>query len=132
LHVRVSVDGQRDYAHRIAYRQVNGEIPAGLVVMHTCDFPPCCNPDHLVAGTIAMNNAMRDERRRRTPHLPRGEKHWSAKLSARDVAAIRRGQARNISADHLAVMYAVSTATIRNVWSGRHYADTVGTHGAAA
>lgn len=44
-----------EYAHRIAYVLAKGDIPPGLVVRHTCDNPPCCNPDHLLLGTQADN-----------------------------------------------------------------------------
>jgi HNH endonuclease len=39
----------------VAYE--TGETPAGLVVMHECDRPGCCNPDHLDIGTQAENQA---------------------------------------------------------------------------
>jgi hypothetical protein len=43
-------------AHRAAWEVAHGPIPAGMVVMHTCDNPPCCNPEHLALGTRADNN----------------------------------------------------------------------------
>jgi hypothetical protein len=41
--------------HRVAYGKWVGSIPDGLVVMHSCDNPPCINPEHLGFGTQVDN-----------------------------------------------------------------------------
>lgn len=51
-------------AHRAAYVLTYGAIAGTLVVRHTCDNPPCCNPAHLQLGTVADNNRDRDSRGR--------------------------------------------------------------------
>lgn len=52
---RFKVSGKTLRAHRWAYEQFVGPIPADLRVCHRCDNPPCCNPDHLFLGTDADN-----------------------------------------------------------------------------
>lgn len=42
-------------APRVAWTFTYGDIPAGLVVMHSCDNPPCVNPAHLSLGTSGDN-----------------------------------------------------------------------------
>lgn len=41
--------------HRASYEHFVGPIPDGLWVLHTCTNPPCCNPQHLYAGTPTDN-----------------------------------------------------------------------------
>ena len=53
-----NVDGSniRMLLHRAAWEAHNAEpIPEGMVVMHTCDNPGCCNPNHLILGTQRQN-----------------------------------------------------------------------------
>lgn len=49
-------DGKTHYAHRSAYEATHGDGSAdGVVVRHQCDNPPCCNPGHLLGGTMQDN-----------------------------------------------------------------------------
>jgi hypothetical protein len=50
-------------SHRLAWFLVNGPIPPGMKVLHKCDNPPCCNPDHLELGDDKKN--MRDAGKRK-------------------------------------------------------------------
>lgn len=47
--------GKNARAHRVAYALANGPIPPGVVVMHSCDNPRCCNPAHLSLGSQSSN-----------------------------------------------------------------------------
>jgi len=42
-------------AHRYSWILAHGEPANGLHILHRCDNPPCCNPDHLFLGTHQDN-----------------------------------------------------------------------------
>lgn len=73
-------------AHRVAYTLAKGEIPPGLDVLHTCDNPPCCNPDHLYVGTDADNTRDKIARNRLRPR--KGERHGMHKMTETEARTV--------------------------------------------
>jgi hypothetical protein len=65
-HGRIYVSGANttDHVHRVVYEMFHGAIPPRMVVMHRCDNPPCCNPDHLTLGSHKDNMEDRDHKKR--------------------------------------------------------------------
>ena len=51
---QTSIGGKIFYVHRLAFTEANGREPNGLI-RHTCDNPPCFNPNHLIDGTHKDN-----------------------------------------------------------------------------
>lgn len=51
---KISIKGKSWRSHRYAYQYYKGEI-GELSVLHKCDNPPCCNPDHLFLGNTYEN-----------------------------------------------------------------------------
>lgn len=77
-------------AHRYSWSLVNGDVPEGFDILHSCDNPGCVNPAHLRPGTQIDNNRDMEERgRRRGGSLP-GERHNMAKLTWGQVREIRQ------------------------------------------
>lgn len=52
---RMTYQGRMQVVHRLAWLAWNGEIPAGMSVLHKCDNRCCINPDHLWLGTYSDN-----------------------------------------------------------------------------
>lgn len=47
---------QRMYTHRLAWFLAGNIVTEDKpLVLHKCDHPPCCNPDHLYAGNMKDN-----------------------------------------------------------------------------
>ena len=57
-------------AHRESYLLYKGSIVNNLYVLHKCDNPSCCNPDHLYLGTNSENQ---QDRFRRSLRFNRGQ-----------------------------------------------------------
>ncbi len=77
-----------EVAHRIAWRLVNGDIPAGLSVLHRCDVRSCARIDHLFLGTQADN--VKDTESKGRGNHPKGEDQGASKLTTEQVIAIRK------------------------------------------
>ena len=76
-------------AHRVAWELENGPVPEGLYVLHHCDNPPCCNPDHLFLGSLSDNTQDMLTKGRAKGHLQPGANHPSARLSDAEVQRLR-------------------------------------------
>jgi len=84
----ISVNGKLRRAHRVAYELAHGPIPAGYVVMHSCDTPACINPAHLSAAPQAIN--AKDMHIKGRARFLLGEDAVHGKLTAQNVREIRR------------------------------------------
>ena len=112
-------NGRKYYAHRLAWSLVNGPIPEGMCVLHDCDNPPCCNPDHLHLGTIADNNQEKADRGRAYSPRCRGERNGRAKITKRQVLEMRNKHASgNESYSSLGREYGITPANARKAILG--------------
>jgi len=114
--------GRRWLAHRWAWTQEHGPIPAGLFVLHRCDNPPCINVSHLFLGTKADNNADMRTKGRAAP-VPRpnntGSRHGNARLNEFAVRWIRAHVQAGRTQRDVAFMFGVSPVTINEIISRR-------------
>lgn len=101
-----SVAGKAVKAHRWLYEAIIGTIPAGALLRHKCDNPPCCNPMHLEPGSSSDNR--QDALSRGRIPSRQGEKHPLAKINAESVAAIRRDAACGFTQKAIALKFGIS------------------------
>lgn len=87
-------------------------VPEGKIIMHLCDNPSCCNPDHLICGTHLDN--MRDKvakGRLVPPH-----KTANPSLYSEEVKNIRELlSSRKLSQAAISRMYKVHQSTISHI-----------------
>lgn len=123
----MGVNHRPDRTHRISWKLHRGPIPAGAVVRHHCDNPPCVNPDHLAIGTQADNIAdMVARKRSRGKSEQRGEANSTAVLTEADVLAMRAERRAGASFPAIASRYGVGDETARYAVQGRTWAHLPG------
>lgn len=61
--------GHTVLAHRLRFAMAEPDSINAPVIMHTCDNPRCCNPNHLRSGSFSDNMQDMSNKGRRTPPL---------------------------------------------------------------
>lgn len=115
-------EGRGLLAHRVAFELANGKGSAdGKVIRHRCDNPPCVNPVHLEAGTMADNTADMMARGRARFGVCPGSKHPLSKLSEVDVSIIKLLLDLGVRPSRLARLYEVSATKISQIRDGKSW-----------
>lgn len=117
---RMGVARRMRYVHILAWELVNGPVPQGMVLRHSCDTPPCLNVAHLKPGTQRENIADMFTRGRTNR---RGERNNSAQLTWARVRKIRSLHADGATTTELSMQFGVSKSQIRNVVQLRHWKE---------
>lgn len=107
--------GQSYLAHRAAYCLFNGPVIDGINVLHKCDNPPCCNPEHLFLGTQKEN--MQDCARKGRLFYK-----W-AKLTPDNVRAIRSYKFQHGDVGRLARQLGISRHQVTRIRKGMHWTN---------
>ena len=114
---RIRVNGRMILAHRLTYTHFIGEIPEGMVIMHTCNNPGCVNPGHLRIGTQAENIAYCIASGRRA----KGERNGAVKLTTTDIVYIRTSYGK-LSQRELAETVGVDPSMVSRIIRGEKWA----------
>jgi hypothetical protein len=116
---RLSIDGQRVLAHRVAWEMEQGPVPDGIRVLHRCDNPPCVRPDHLFLGTQADNIA--DMRAKGREAGRKGNRNGRAILTAEDIAEMRVLRGLGWTWPRLGGRFGVARTTAQAALSGQNW-----------
>jgi hypothetical protein len=93
-----SIGGKPILAHRFMWEMEYDEIQEGIIICHTCDNPPCVNPNHLWEGNRKSNLEDMVEKGRSN----RGELNNMVKLTELDVIYIRQLHQNGIALNSIA------------------------------
>lgn len=107
---KISINGTYWRSHRYAYQYYKGDI-GELSVLHKCDNPPCCNPDHLFLGNT-YENAI--------DMLKKG-RGGTTKLTLDDVFEIRELAVLDIPRIVIAEYLGIKRRTVDNVINGKRW-----------
>jgi hypothetical protein len=111
-------NGVKKYAHRVAYELHTGKNIDGLVAMHICDNPKCCNPNHLVMGTHADNQNDKTKKNRQA----KGEINGQSLLNdAQVLEARKKYKPRVVTYKMLANEYGVCKDTMQKAVRGIYW-----------
>lgn len=119
---KILVNKKCKMAHRVAYEVWNGAIPIGKIIMHTCDCPPCINPQHLKIGTD-LENSQDMYRKKRSKHFS-GQENKNSKLTNNIVSKIKNeiknnpyyGQLADLAREHK-----ISYSVIKKIKRGENW-----------
>lgn len=107
------------WAHRVSYLIHNGEIAAGLEILHSCNQRNCVNPQHLSLGTRKENMAQAS-REGRLLHWkrPLGEKNVSSKLTEESAKLVTEYLTKGVPKYQVAKLLGISRITVYRVSKG--------------
>ena len=121
-YISVVINGKRNYLHRASYLTYKGKIEKGLEVMHVCDNPICCNPDHLKLGTHKENN---DDKVSKNRQL-KGSDVGNSILKEEDVLKIIELCNQGLFEKDIAKIFNVNRDTVHAIKRGKLWSHITG------
>lgn len=127
---RFKLNGKYEQAHRVAWTLANGLIPELFEdlpskICHSCDNPPCCNPNHLFLGNQLINLEDSAAKGRQSYPQPwskgwcKGENHPKALKTEVEIKEIKLDLRENVlTHKQIAEKFGVSRPTISLISRG--------------
>lgn len=111
-----TINGKNYSAHKLSWQWTNNKpVPAGQVLLHTCDTPNCVNPKHLTPDT-QINNVLDRVKKNRSA---KGKNNGRAKLKEKDVKKIRKLRQKGFTEGQIAKMFDIGRSTVSNILKQR-------------
>lgn len=89
---RIQYKRKTRMAHSVALEIATGHRPSGMIAMHLCDNPPCCNPTHLRWGTYQDNADDAVSKRRHAFGSRSGRSKFCESDIASVIGRVRKGE----------------------------------------
>jgi hypothetical protein len=115
---KLKINTKHSTAHRESYKIFNGEIPEGMLILHSCNKPACINPEHLRLGTHKDNMQDRTE-----AGSVSGERNPSAILTNDQVNQIKKMLSENLPQAHIGRLFGVGRHVIHFIKHKRTWKD---------
>jgi hypothetical protein len=113
---QVTINGNKILAHRYAYAEAYGPIPADKDLLHSCDNPPCCNPRHLRIGTAKDNAKDMIDRGR----IAYGSRHGQCRFTDEAIRTIRDAyHNKGLSQGAISRKFGISSGHLHRVLTGQ-------------
>lgn len=121
IYAQVKIAKQRRVVHHVAWFLKFGQWPT-LWILHSCDNPPCCNPQHLREGTAKDNANDRSIRNRGV----KGESHPNAKYKETDIRHAYNLLKTGLRTSVVAQITGIHRVTISSLRHGRAWKEVSG------
>lgn len=105
--------------HRLSWEAFKGKIPLLMNVLHHCDEPACCNPEHLFLGSQKENVQDMCQKGRKVSCV--GSKNGMSKLSEFDVIEIRKLSSIGITNRSISEKYGLCESEISQILYGKKW-----------